>query len=102
MAEIEQRLARLGLQLPPSPEPPPGFKFSFSWVRLSGNRAFLSGHGALAADGTPIGPFGKVPSEVSLEQAKRSARGAALAGRRWPCSAASKARSVISIESPRG
>ena len=79
MAEIEQRLARLGLQLPRSPEPPPGFRFSFSWVRLSGNRAFLSGHGALAADGTPIGPFGKVPSEVPIEQAQESARGAAVA-----------------------
>jgi len=79
MGEIEQRLARLGLQLPPPPEPPPGFRFSFPWVRLSGNRAFLSGHGALAADGTPIGPFGKVPSEVPIEQAQESARGAAVA-----------------------
>jgi hypothetical protein len=39
----------------------------------------LSGHGALAADGTPIGPFGKVPSEVPMEQARESARGAAVA-----------------------
>jgi hypothetical protein len=76
---IEQRLARLGLQLPPPPEPPPGFRFSFSWVRFSGNRAFLSGHGALSADGTPIGPFGKVPSEVPIEQAQESARRAAVA-----------------------
>jgi hypothetical protein len=79
MGEIEQRLAWLGLQLPPAPEAPPGFRFSFSWCRLSGNRALLSGHGALAADGTPIGPFGKVPSEVPMEEAQQSARGAAVA-----------------------
>ncbi len=44
-----------------------------------GNRAFVSGHGALAADGSPLGPFGKVPSQVSLEDAQASARAATLA-----------------------
>jgi hypothetical protein len=77
--KIEQRLADLGLQLPEAATAPPGFKFSFAWVRLAGSRAFVSGHAALARDGTPIGPFGKVPSEVSLEAAQRSARAAALA-----------------------
>ncbi len=47
-------------------------------MRLCGNRAYLSGHGALAADGRPVGPFGKVPSEVSLEQAQDAGRGAAV------------------------
>ncbi len=79
MGKVEERLAALGLQLPEAPTPPPGFRFSFSWVRLSGNRAFLSGHGALAPDGRPIGPFGRVPSEVSLEDAQASARGAGVA-----------------------
>jgi hypothetical protein len=77
--KIEQRLADLGLQLPEAATAPPGFKFSFAWVRLADSRAFVSGHAALAPDGTPIGPFGKVPSEVSLEAAQRSARAAALA-----------------------
>jgi hypothetical protein len=77
--KIEQRLADLGLQLPPAAAAPPGFKFSFAWVRLAGSRAFVSGHGALAPDGTPIGPFGKVPSEVPLEAAQQSARATALA-----------------------
>jgi enamine deaminase RidA (YjgF/YER057c/UK114 family) len=77
--KVEQRLAELGLQLPPGAVAPPGFTFSFAWVRLAGGRAFVSGHGALAPDGTPLGPFGKVPSEVSLEAAQQSARGAALA-----------------------
>ena len=76
MGQIEHRLTQLGLQLPQPAAPPPGFKMSFSWVRLSGNRAYLSGHGALAVDGRPIGPFGKVPAEVSMEEAQQSARGA--------------------------
>lgn len=79
MGQIEKRLAELGLQLPEPAAPPPGFKFSFSWVRVRGNRAYLSGHGALAADGGPAGPFGKVTSEVSLEEAQDAARGAAVA-----------------------
>jgi hypothetical protein len=79
MGRIEERLAELGLELPEAAQPPPGFKFSFAWIRRSGNRAFLAGHGAQAADGTLIGPFGKVPSEVSMERAQDSARGTAVA-----------------------
>jgi enamine deaminase RidA (YjgF/YER057c/UK114 family) len=48
-------------------------------VRIWGHRAFISGHGALGPDGTPVGPFGSVPSEVSLEDAQASARSATLA-----------------------
>jgi enamine deaminase RidA (YjgF/YER057c/UK114 family) len=51
----------------------------FAWVRVSGNRAFTSGHGALAPKGVLAGPFGKVPSEISLEDAQHSARLAILA-----------------------
>jgi enamine deaminase RidA (YjgF/YER057c/UK114 family) len=39
----------------------------------------LSGHGALTPDGAPAGPFGRVPSEVSLEDAQQSARLTVLA-----------------------
>jgi enamine deaminase RidA (YjgF/YER057c/UK114 family) len=58
---------------------PPGVTIPFSWVRVRGNRAFISGHGALTPDGAPAGPFGRVPGEVSLEQAQASARLATLA-----------------------
>ena len=75
---IEQRLDELGLVLPEAAKPPPGIRISFSWVRVRGDRAFVSGHGALAPDGSPAGPFGKVPSEVSLEEAQASARTTAL------------------------
>lgn len=79
MGHIEQRLSQLGLKLPPPTTPPPGFQFSFAWARVSGDRAFVSGHGAVGDDGKALGPFGKVPSEVSLDDAQSSARATALA-----------------------
>jgi len=76
---IETRLTDLGLTLPATPKLPPGATISFEWVRVRGKRAFASGHGPLAPDGTPAGPFGKVPSEVPLEAAQESAGLTALA-----------------------
>ena len=79
MGRVEQRLNDLGLELPAEPKLPPGTTIPFQWVRVRGNRAYVSGHGALAADGSPLGPFGKVPSQVSLEDAQALARSATLA-----------------------
>jgi hypothetical protein len=62
---VEQRLEELGLVLPAPPQVPPGFKFSFSWVRIWDGKAYVSGHSAQAPDGSFTGPFGKVPTEVS-------------------------------------
>jgi enamine deaminase RidA (YjgF/YER057c/UK114 family) len=76
---IESRLDSLGLVLPAPPKLPPGVTIPFDWVRVRGHRVFVSGHGPLAEDGSPAGPFGKVPSEVSLEDAQHSARLTALA-----------------------
>ena len=79
MGRVDERLKELGLELPGEAKLPPGLTIPFQWVRARGTRAFVSGHGALAADGSPLGPFGKVPSEVSLEDAQASARSAVLA-----------------------
>ena len=79
MGRVEQRLEELGLELPAEIKVPPGITIPYQWVRVRGNRAFVSGHGALAADGSPRGPFGKVPSQVSLADAQASARSAILA-----------------------
>lgn len=57
---------------------PPGVQTTFSWVRVVGNRVLVSGHGPQNPDGTPAGPFGRVPDEVPLEQAQESARLVAL------------------------
>src|SRR5262252_1405860 len=79
MTHVEQRLAERGLVLPPEPKVPPDVTIPFRWARVRGQRVFLSGHGALSPDGAPLGPFGAVPSQVSLERAQTSARSALLA-----------------------
>lgn len=79
MSEIEGRLSERGLTLPGELQLPPGVEIPFRWVRVHETRAFVSGHGALSADGSPAGPFGRVPSEVSLGAAQDSARLATLA-----------------------
>ena len=79
MPDVARKLQALGLELPKETKPPPGVEIPFRWIRTRGTRAFLSGHGALTPDGVPSGPFGKVPNEVSLEEAQESARRTALA-----------------------
>jgi enamine deaminase RidA (YjgF/YER057c/UK114 family) len=79
MGRVEQRLAELGSELPAEATLPPGITIPFQWARVHGTRGFISGHGAQAVDGSPLGPFGKVPSQVSLEEAQASARSATLA-----------------------
>src|SRR5437868_9888261 len=76
--QIEAKLQEKGLLLPQGAKLPPGITISFAWVRRHGNRIYLAGHGPLAPDGPPLGPFGKVPTEVSLEAAREAARGTAL------------------------
>lgn len=78
-ASADRRLVELGLRLPNDPKLPPGITIPFSWVRTYDDRAFVSGHGPLAEDGSPLGPFGRVPDDVSLDEAQASARATALA-----------------------
>ena len=75
---IAERLDHLGLALPAPPAMPPGVAVSFAWARAVGSRVLVSGHGAQEPDGSPAGPFGRVPDQVSLEEAQDSARRAAL------------------------
>ena len=77
--QIEERLQSLGLVLPAAPQIPPEIKISFAWTRRRGNRVYIAGHAAANPDGSPAGPFGKVPTEVSLEAAQAAARSTALA-----------------------
>jgi enamine deaminase RidA (YjgF/YER057c/UK114 family) len=79
VAAIEAKLAELGFVLPAPPQVPQNVVLPFSWVRVDGSRAFVSGHVALNPDGSLAAPFGKVGEEVSLEQACGSARLVALA-----------------------
>ncbi len=74
MASVESKLAELGLVLPGTLVMPPGVTLPFPWVRVRGNRAFISGHGPLNADGTLARPLGKVGLEVTPGEAKAAAR----------------------------
>ena len=76
---VAERIAELGLELPPEPLMPPHVRITFEWARTMGDRVYLSGHGALDGRGAPAGPFGRVPDQVTLEQAQASARGAGVA-----------------------
>ena len=78
MANYEQRLAAMGLVLPQPLKLPSNMVLPFPWVNVRGNRAFVSGHGPQNTDGTPAGPFGAVGENISIEEAKASARKVAL------------------------
>jgi enamine deaminase RidA (YjgF/YER057c/UK114 family) len=79
MMEVESKLHQLGLALPAPTKLPPGVEIPFAWVRIFGDRAYVSGHGPLAPDGSPEGPFGRVGAKVTLDQAHTAARSATLA-----------------------
>lgn len=79
MAEIEAKLEAMGLVLPEPIKIPAGVVLPFSWVRLRGNRAFVSGHVALNPDGSLAQPFGKVGADLTLEQGYAAARLTTLA-----------------------
>lgn len=79
MAEIEARLTALGLQLPAPIKLPANVVLKFPWVRRFGNRAFISGHGALARDGSLAEPRGKIGGNLTPEQGYQAARLTGLA-----------------------
>jgi len=78
MAKVEERLSALGLVLPEPVKPPPGVLLPFQFVRLLGNRAFISGHGPQNADGSIAVPLGKLGRELTVEQGYVAARQTAL------------------------
>ncbi len=78
MGRIEDRLAELGLVLPPEVKAPPGVVLPFAFVNIRDDRVLISGHGPQAPDGTLAPPFGQVDAEVSIEEAVEAARLTAL------------------------
>jgi hypothetical protein len=83
MARIESKLTEMGLVLPQPLQMPPDIRMPFAWVRVRGNRAFISGHIPQNSDGTVAQPLGKVGAEVSPEQGYHAAtaRGARSFGK---------------------
>src|SRR6516225_9439759 len=78
MSRIEDRLRALGLTLPPPIQAPPGVRLPFQSVRVSGQRALISGHGPQNPDGSLAMPLGKLGRELALEQGYLAARLTAL------------------------
>lgn len=76
---IEARLQQLGLALPAPVNPPGGVRFPFAFVRVRGNRAFVSGHGPLDVDGSIAKPLGKLGRELTVDEGYRAARLTTLA-----------------------
>src|ERR1044072_3693736 len=72
MSRIEARLAELGLTLP-EPMAPPG---TFELVTVHGGRAFVAGHGPIAASTVLV--QGIVGRDLTLEQGYEAARLTAL------------------------
>jgi len=79
VSQIESKLQAMGLVLPAPISLPPGVTLPFPWVRIHGDRAYISGHIPLTADGAVATPLGKVGLDVTLEQAQNSARLVGLA-----------------------
>ncbi len=76
--KVEAKLEELGLVLPEPIKVPPGLVLPFAWVRVRGDRAYVSGHGPLNPDGSLSDPLGKLGAEVSEEQGYEAARLTAL------------------------
>jgi enamine deaminase RidA (YjgF/YER057c/UK114 family) len=74
MTTIEGRLRTLGLELPPPTVPPPGIVLPFQFVRLIGERAYISGHGPQEPDGSISRMVGKVGRDLTVEEGYRAAR----------------------------
>jgi enamine deaminase RidA (YjgF/YER057c/UK114 family) len=76
--QIEQKLKELGLALSPPMQAPQGMRLPFASVRVSGNRAYVSGHGPVDTTGALEG-LGKVGAELTVEQGYEAARRTGLA-----------------------
>ncbi len=75
----DERIRELDLILPEPIKLPPNLEMQFSWVRVSGNRVFISGHIALNVDGSVSEVTGKVGGQVTVEQGYEAARQTGLA-----------------------
>ncbi|MDU8927533.1 RidA family protein [Alisedimentitalea sp. MJ-SS2] len=74
MTTPEERLAEMGLVLPPPVQLPAELNLPFSMVNRRGDRVLISGHPRHDASGAITGPYGRVGQELTLEEAQAAAR----------------------------
>ena len=88
---IYEKLKSLGLELPKQLKISPVVKTPPTWIRIRGDKVYISGHGPQNPDGSIAAPFGKVvetkastisfnssTKELSIDQAYESAKLAGL------------------------
>ncbi|MBM1222326.1 RidA family protein [Ponticoccus sp. SC2-23] len=78
MTTPEDRLAALGLELPPPMMAPPGVRLPFAFINVREGRALISGHPGTGPDGNISGPHGVVGQDMSTREAMDEARGVGL------------------------
>lgn len=78
MSTPEQRLAELGLSLPPPTKLPPGLHLPFSFVNVRGRRVLISGHPKQGPDGSIAGPFGQLGADMTTQDGYDASRDIAL------------------------
>ena len=76
MSMIEERLGRMGLELPAVFAAPLGLQVTFDLVRVAGDTAYVSGHGPI--DGASVLMVGKVGGTLTLEDGREAAKLTAL------------------------
>jgi enamine deaminase RidA (YjgF/YER057c/UK114 family) len=72
LGKVENRLFMAELALPEVFSAPAGVDFKFDLVRISGNHAYISGHGPI--DGSKPLMQGKVGSDLTAEEGHEAAR----------------------------
>lgn len=77
--KIEARLKELNIVLPEPTKAPPTFRQTFPFVRVHGDRAYVSGHGPTMPDGSIAKFSGKVGAGVTQDEAYKAARMTGLA-----------------------
>ena len=78
MSTPEERLTEIGLTLPAPISLPPTLHLPFTFVNVRGDRVLISGHPKQSAEGEIAGPYGKVGTELTTEEAQLAARDIAL------------------------
>ena len=71
---IEKRMKELGVPFHELFKVPEGLRKVFPFVRVSGNRAWISGHAATNPDGSMHPKLGKVGTDLTKEEAYEAAR----------------------------
>ena len=74
----EQRIAEMGLVLPPPIRVPEGLHLPFTFVNLRGGRALISGHPRHDGEGRIAGPYGQLGRDLTTGEGAEAARDIAL------------------------